>query len=288
MCPTHGPFLQTPASHLSGCGCPVCGREKTRAVTEDQRLTHEEFVRRANHTHNNKYQYPDTYVSYKMPLSILCTCHGSFRQTPDSHLSGSGCPTCGIEHLSNKFRLSREDFVRRSTNIHEDKRYSYDKFVYVNAKTAGVITCPTHGDFLQKPAEHLYKGAGCPSCKRRKLGGRYSESFFNRNSHRKEHPATLYVLRITSGNTAFIKVGITQQLLHKRLSAYPFDNIEVLASYNTTLFNAWITEQRMLAEFGDWAVTPPIHFAGSTECFEDTVDVYTKICDAASCLKLEG
>jgi len=28
ICKEHGPFLQTPASHLSGCGCPNCGKIK--------------------------------------------------------------------------------------------------------------------------------------------------------------------------------------------------------------------------------------------------------------------
>ena len=30
ICPSHGPFLQTPSSHLSGHGCGICGWEKTR------------------------------------------------------------------------------------------------------------------------------------------------------------------------------------------------------------------------------------------------------------------
>ena len=28
ICPKHGSFFQNPYSHLNGCGCPRCGKEK--------------------------------------------------------------------------------------------------------------------------------------------------------------------------------------------------------------------------------------------------------------------
>ena len=33
-CPKHGVFMQTPESHLKGCGCPRCGREESDAERE--------------------------------------------------------------------------------------------------------------------------------------------------------------------------------------------------------------------------------------------------------------
>lgn len=59
-------------------------------------------------------------------------------------------------------KLTREEFIERARAIHGDK-YNYDKVVYVNNATKVVITCPTHGDFLQKPSMHL-SGNGCPEC----------------------------------------------------------------------------------------------------------------------------
>ena len=61
-------------------------------------------------------------------------------------------------------RLSTEDFIRKSKLVHGEK-YDYSKTVYVNAYTDVIITCPIHGDFLQKPHEHL-KGCGCNICAR--------------------------------------------------------------------------------------------------------------------------
>ncbi len=54
------------------------------------------------------------------------------------------------------------DFVEKSKEIHSNK-YTYRKTVYIKSKQKVVITCPAHGDFLQKPNAHL-KGNGCPDC----------------------------------------------------------------------------------------------------------------------------
>lgn len=34
ICPNHGLFLQKPSDHLDGCGCRLCGREKTISATK--------------------------------------------------------------------------------------------------------------------------------------------------------------------------------------------------------------------------------------------------------------
>ncbi len=46
--------------------------------------------------------------------------------------------------------------------IHSSK-YSYDRAVFVNARTPMVITCSVHGDFLQRPRDHK-RGQGCRKC----------------------------------------------------------------------------------------------------------------------------
>lgn len=38
ICPLHGEFLQTPHSHLKGCGCTKCGRKKL-VIKEGKQLT---------------------------------------------------------------------------------------------------------------------------------------------------------------------------------------------------------------------------------------------------------
>jgi hypothetical protein len=54
------------------------------------------------------------------------------------------------------------EFITKVNEIHKNK-YSYEKSVYINNTTELIITCKTHGDFEQRPTDHL-QGCGCPYC----------------------------------------------------------------------------------------------------------------------------
>ena len=53
-------------------------------------------------------------------------------------------------------------FTDKASKVHEGK-YTYDHVDYVNSKTQVLVTCPEHGDFLQRPSDHL-QGKGCNAC----------------------------------------------------------------------------------------------------------------------------
>lgn len=102
ICRKHGEFQQTPADHLSGCGCKQCGIEK-RAKKEA--LTTEEFIEKAKQVHRDKYDYSKVdYVNNVTPITIICKKHGEFKQIPYTHLYGNGCPICNISKLENEIR----------------------------------------------------------------------------------------------------------------------------------------------------------------------------------------
>ena len=87
ICPEHGEFWQGPVGHLRGRGCPKCGG---RLISNTQ-----EFIQKADEIHNKKYVYEKTeYVTAKNKVCITCPKHGDFWQTPNTHLSGCGCPKC--------------------------------------------------------------------------------------------------------------------------------------------------------------------------------------------------
>jgi hypothetical protein len=97
ICPEHGEFWQTPSAHLRGQGCPKCKSKKQTCTTD-------EFIAKAKKIHGDKYDYSKVeYVNRKTKVCIICPKHGEFWQTPNHHLSGCGCPKCGIEnHCKNK------------------------------------------------------------------------------------------------------------------------------------------------------------------------------------------
>ena len=51
-------------------------------------------------------------------------------------------------------KKTTEEFIKDSIEVHGDK-YDYSKSEYINAKTKIIIICPKHGEFEQKPNNHL-------------------------------------------------------------------------------------------------------------------------------------
>ena len=156
ICTEHGEFWQTPGNHLHGCGCPKCSSLPKKNTND--------FIKEAKLIHQNKYNYSKVeYVNAQTKVCIICPEHGEFWQTPHKHLSGQGCPKCGVikSHIG-KSKLI-EEFINKAKEIHNDK-YDYSKVEYVNTKTKVCIICPEHGEFWQSPHHHLY-GHGCPKCK---------------------------------------------------------------------------------------------------------------------------
>ena len=97
------------------------------------------------------------YKNNSTNITIICPIHGEFQQTPKGHLSGYGCPKC-----SGKYSPTTEEFIKRAREVHGDK-YDYSKADYKNRNTKITIICPEHGEFEQRPADHL-RGQGCPNC----------------------------------------------------------------------------------------------------------------------------
>lgn len=154
ICPDHGEFWQAPDPHLAGKGCSVCRYIKSSSKV---RMTREEFVRRANEIHGEKYDY--SMVEYKntdTKVKIKCPVHGVFEQTPHHHLAGRGCYYCGTNMKTN------EMWIKHASEVHDNK-YDYSKVNFRGRRTPITIICPEHGEFTQYPIPHL-NGIGCPIC----------------------------------------------------------------------------------------------------------------------------
>ena len=113
ICPKHGEFWKTPINLIHGKqGCPKCGFEKRR---KNKTKTKEDFVREANLIHFGFYDYSKTiYENARKNVIITCPIHGDFKQTPDNHLKGCGCPYCQSSTLENIVR-----------HILDDSKYEY-------------------------------------------------------------------------------------------------------------------------------------------------------------------
>jgi superfamily II DNA or RNA helicase len=155
ICPEHGEFLQTPGSHLKGQGCRKCSYKNYKYTTK-------EFIRKAKEIHGDRYDYSK--VKYKnifTKVIIICSKHGEYEQTPNSHLNGQGCSKC-----AGKYIPTTEEFIQEARKIHGNK-YNYSKVDYKYSRLKVIIICPEHGEFKQTPNHHL-RGIGCSACSKKK------------------------------------------------------------------------------------------------------------------------
>ncbi len=121
------------------------------------------FIEKARVVHGNRYDYRAVkYVASRIKVKIKCLKHGIFEQTPNSHLMGRGCPTCAdVARIAAK-KDTTETFIAKAKRVH-GKTYSYANVQYVSSSTDISITCKIHGDFKQRPNNHL-SGQGCSAC----------------------------------------------------------------------------------------------------------------------------
>jgi len=57
----------------------------------------------------------------------------------------------------------KDKFIAKAKAKHGDK-YDYSKVVYSHSHTEVTIICPKHGEFAQKPINHISRGRGCQIC----------------------------------------------------------------------------------------------------------------------------
>lgn len=137
ICPNHGEFLQRPNNHYSGAGCPICSRNKKHTL--------ESFTTKANEIHNNKYNYSEVdYKNNKSKVTIICSEHGRFEQTPDKHLQGEGCPLCSQQKLEDT-NIKKYGVLRPLQN-----ESIYDRFQKTCLKKYGVENPSMNNDIKQK------------------------------------------------------------------------------------------------------------------------------------------
>jgi len=116
ICKDHGTFWQRPNDHLQGKGCTICGfGGKLRTI--------DDFVNLSTTIHGKLYDYQLVdYKNCKQPIQIICKTHGIFKQTPDNHLQGKGCPKC----KSSKGEILVEQWLK-THNINFLVQYKFEE-----------------------------------------------------------------------------------------------------------------------------------------------------------------
>lgn len=124
----------------------------------------DEFIRRSNEMHDEKYDYSRVeYVSAKKKVVIICPQHGLFEQEPQHHIKGVGCPGCKAYKQGLAKLLTQEEFLERAQAVHGG-RYDYSQTAYELGKNRITVVCSEHGPFEEEARVHIHQGTGCPEC----------------------------------------------------------------------------------------------------------------------------
>ena len=154
----------------------------------------ERFINKSKKIHGERYNYDKVeYLNAKKNVIINCSLHGDFYQTPNVHLSGSGCPICS----NRKPKVTNDNFIKKASEKHP--LLIFDNTVYNGSRNYTNVVCKKHGEF-NIHAGRLLKGQGCPIClkeKRNKDNTFSNEHFLNlcKNVHENkyDYSKTLYV-----------------------------------------------------------------------------------------------
>ncbi len=154
-----------------------------------KKLLNDEFIEKAIKKHGDKYDYSKVeYTGSHNKVCIICSEHGEFYQSATNHLSGYGCKKCAYQYSHGKYRLtSFETFLSQAKEIHGDK-YDYSKVKWKNTSTKITIICPTHGEFLQIPQNHIRLKCGCRKCGRliaKSKVNKYNTEYFKKHAIKK-------------------------------------------------------------------------------------------------------
>jgi len=110
-------YEQTPHNHLK------------YAPEKILKKTQEQFIEECKLIHDNKYNYDKTiYILDRIKVIINCPFHGDFKQSPNHHKKGAGCPSCNeskgekkIASFLNKkgINFDKQKKFTNCKNIHE-------------------------------------------------------------------------------------------------------------------------------------------------------------------------
>jgi very-short-patch-repair endonuclease len=97
ICSKHGDIYKKADLFLKGFICSKCNN------TRIGKIDYKYFIETSNIIHNNIYNYSKSIIKdAKTKTTIICRKHGEFKQSPNSHMQGQGCPKCRLSKGESK------------------------------------------------------------------------------------------------------------------------------------------------------------------------------------------
>lgn len=135
--------------------------------------------------------------------SFMCLSHNKvFSDVIYNHVEGRGCEMCTTHNKSLALSTPASEVMRTFNSL--DTKYSYNWDTYKNKTTAMQMVCSSGHSYWQKPMNHL-AGSRCHFC--------------SNFGYKVDKPGVFYVLRWFLHDKSFLKFGITNRSVEKRIES---------------------------------------------------------------------
>lgn len=189
--------------------------------------------------------------------------HGDCLVKPDTLLRGA------LPHIKSAVNKS-EYFISVFNKLH-DNRYTYPDYAYDGSSKMITVNCKLHGNFIQKNYVHAM-GSGCQGCAADNKSLGYSRSDFIKNAKARE--CTLYIIKCSSAQEEFYKIGITVNSVNRRYSGksaskrIPYNYNIVSKHLSLNAGSIYDLEKQIFKKYKkDFSYRPKLSFHGESECF---------------------
>lgn len=186
ICRIHGEFTQKPSYHLSGNGCPKCGKHRIGCSRKSNK---EEFIKKASKIHNGIYDYSNLeYIDAITKSNIICPKGHNFYQSPHEHLSGHGCPMCHFTGYS-KPQIEWLTFLENMLGIKINHIGNIGEHRIKNSRYRADGFCDDYYTIFEFNGCYFH---GCQICNKHKnkichVNGKHSSELYKLTEKKKEH-----------------------------------------------------------------------------------------------------
>lgn len=164
VCKTHGPFTQTPTSHLSGAGCRKCSITANFLRVRDESLL--SIKKKLFDKNGSAVSIVDeSFKNINEEADFVCELHGKFRRLVNSALHKKfSCAQCFYESEKSNI-LDQDEAEKRIFSMLLDNDFWVESFKYEGKKnTILELNCPKHGKWEANWSSVTRSRANCPKC----------------------------------------------------------------------------------------------------------------------------
>ena len=221
----------------------------------------------------NQLEYISGFTGYKNKI-LVKDCDDILYECSCADLLRKDFSLPGLKSAVNK----TDGFIKKSKKVHGDV-YNYSLVEYVDTRNMVKIICNLHGEFSQKPFNHL-RGSGCPKCGLKRTINNLTTNHVGWSLNKWKSVGVrnfgnpiVYIVKIYNNLESFIKIGRTYKSIENRMFflsqlGYKFEIIKVIKGDYEFVYN---TEKLLLMKFKKFKYRPMIKFNGFQECFDEKI-----------------